>query len=99
MLSCHHCEHATGQLQWQKNGGWVCTHQRVQVLAAVRGPIIVCLGALLFREQVMPLQLGGYGLALVGFVWYNIAKARQMVSLFRFVCQLPPPVLRIVCAG
>mmetsp|Transcript_28892 Transcript_28892/g.73758 ORF Transcript_28892/g.73758 Transcript_28892/m.73758 type:complete len:342 (-) Transcript_28892:471-1496(-) len=49
----------------------------VKLLAAVRGPLVVLSGVLLFDEQVTQLQAGGYSLALAGFVWYNVAKARQ----------------------
>ncbi|KAJ9506174.1 hypothetical protein QJQ45_002394 [Haematococcus lacustris] len=48
----------------------------VKLLGAVRGPMLVLTGVLLFAETVTPLQFVGYSLALAGFVWYNLAKAR-----------------------
>lgn len=46
-----------------------------KVLAAVRGPIVVFCGILLFAEHVSTIEFVGYSVALVGFVWYNYAKA------------------------
>jgi len=50
----------------------------VKLLAAVRGPMVVVSGVLLFTETVAGIQLFGYSLALAGFVWYNVAKARTL---------------------
>lgn len=47
----------------------------LKVLAAVRGPIVVILGVMLFSEQVTLIEVLGYLVALVGFVWYNYEKA------------------------
>lgn len=47
-----------------------------KLLAAVRGPVVVLCGMLLFSETVTPGQFFGYSIALTGFVWFNIAKAR-----------------------
>lgn len=52
---------------------------RLQVLVAVRGPIVVVAGVLLFAEVVTSLELIGYCIALAGFVWYNIAQVRCLV--------------------
>lgn len=41
----------------------------LQVLSAVRGPIIVMSGVFFFLEKVSGLELMGYSIALVGFVW------------------------------
>jgi hypothetical protein len=49
----------------------------MKVLAAVRGPIVVMCGIVLFAEMVSPIEFMGYSVALVGFVWYNYAKAVQ----------------------
>jgi hypothetical protein len=52
----------------------------VQVLAAVRGPIVVLLGVMLFAEFVSVLEFVGYSIALAGFVWYNFAKVAQAAT-------------------
>lgn len=52
----------------------------LKVLAAVRGPIIVLAGVTLFQEHVSMLEFFGYCIALVGFVWYNHAKATQALA-------------------
>lgn len=41
----------------------------LKLLATVRGPIVVLSGVLLFAETVSTLELCGYSVALVGFVW------------------------------
>ena len=46
-----------------------------QVLVAVRGPVVVILGVLLFSEQVSLIEVLGYVVALTGFGWYNYEKA------------------------
>lgn len=52
----------------------------LKVLAAVRGPLVVMCGVVLFAEKVTLVELLGYSVALVGFVWYNYAKQGQHVQ-------------------
>lgn len=52
----------------------------LKVLAAVRGPIVVLLGVMLFAEVVSALEFVGYSIALAGFVWYNVAKVAQSAT-------------------
>lgn len=49
----------------------------LKVLGAVRGPIVVVLGMLMFGEKVTVVQAIGYSIALPGFVAYNVARTRQ----------------------
>ncbi len=50
-----------------------------QVLAAVRGPLLVMSGMVLFKERVTLLEFLGYTITLCGFAWYNAAKTKQVL--------------------
>ncbi|KAG2449545.1 hypothetical protein HYH02_005687 [Chlamydomonas schloesseri] len=49
----------------------------LKVLAAVRGPIVVLFGVMVFSEHVSLLEFFGYSIALVGFVWYQFALSSK----------------------
>eukprot|EP00798_Chlamydomonas_sp_ICE-L_P019399 gene19399-26052_t len=53
----------------------------VQVLASVRGPLVVVLGALVFKETVTGLEVVGYAIALTGFIWYQHGKLQQTLTV------------------
>ena len=42
----------------------------------MRGPLVVLSGVMLFSEHVSPLELFGYGIALIGFVWWVRREGR-----------------------
>ena len=44
----------------------------------MRGPLVVMAGVLLFSETVTGIEFAGYTVALVGFVWFQFAKAQQV---------------------
>eukprot|EP00199_Chlamydomonas_sp_CCMP681_P006641 CAMPEP_0119102752 /NCGR_PEP_ID=MMETSP1180-20130426/1381_1 /TAXON_ID=3052 ORGANISM="Chlamydomonas cf sp, Strain CCMP681" /NCGR_SAMPLE_ID=MMETSP1180 /ASSEMBLY_ACC=CAM_ASM_000741 /LENGTH=296 /DNA_ID=CAMNT_0007087083 /DNA_START=146 /DNA_END=1036 /DNA_ORIENTATION=+ len=52
----------------------------VKLLAAVRGPMVVVSGVVLFSETVTGIQLFGYSLALAAFVWYNVLAAKSLLK-------------------
>ncbi|KAG2431753.1 hypothetical protein HXX76_009249 [Chlamydomonas incerta] len=52
----------------------------LKVLAAVRGPIVVLFGVMVFSEHVSLLEFFGYSIALVGFVWYQFALTSKPPS-------------------
>ncbi|GFR50579.1 hypothetical protein Agub_g12853 [Astrephomene gubernaculifera] len=52
----------------------------LKVLAAVRGPIVVMCGVLLFSEAVTMLEFFGYSIALGGFIWYQYALTQKAAA-------------------
>ncbi|PNW73196.1 hypothetical protein CHLRE_14g622700v5 [Chlamydomonas reinhardtii] len=52
----------------------------LKVLAAVRGPIVVMCGVLLFAEAVTMIEFFGYSIALGGFIWYQYALTQKAAA-------------------
>ncbi|GLC43580.1 hypothetical protein PLESTB_000396100 [Pleodorina starrii] len=52
----------------------------LKVLAAVRGPIVVMCGVMLFAEAVTMIEFFGYSIALVGFIWYQYALTQRAAA-------------------
>ncbi|KXZ48371.1 hypothetical protein GPECTOR_28g778 [Gonium pectorale] len=52
----------------------------LKVLAAVRGPIVVMCGVMLFAEAVTAIEFFGYSIALVGFIWYQYALTQKAAA-------------------
>ncbi|KAG2493819.1 hypothetical protein HYH03_008037 [Edaphochlamys debaryana] len=52
----------------------------LKVLAAVRGPIVVMCGVMLFAEAVTLIEFVGYSIALGGFIWYQYALTSKAAA-------------------
>ncbi|GIL76150.1 hypothetical protein Vretimale_5718 [Volvox reticuliferus] len=52
----------------------------LKVLAAVRGPIVVMCGVMLFSEAVTVIEFVGYSIALAGFIWYQYALTQKAAA-------------------